>query len=216
MARIIVKLRDDYVRKNNTSAIFLQMFLMRQRITVNTGVHIPIDHWDAEKKQVKILNKQAREYNIIIDQAVGRASKILAKYKLMDRDLTPAIFRKEFENPAKYAEFYPWVKAEITSRDGVLTESTMVMHHSVIRSMEKFRKKLMFAEIDHKLIEKWEKWLKEKEGNSLGTISKKQRVLKTYLGRVHKTAQQTTLSRFRINRLKGVNLADICNLSRTP
>lgn len=205
MARIIVNIRESYVKKDNTAAIYLQLHLMRQKTTVNTGVSIPLNHWDPERKQVRKANKLAQEYNLIIDQAVGRASKILAKYKVIDEELSPIMFKSEFDNPAKYTDFFIWVTDEIDKRKGLIEDSTMVLHHAVMSSLQKFKKKIRFSEIDYKLIERWEQYMVNTEENSIATISKKLRTLKSYLNRARRDGKMKSdpFSNIRIKRPKG-------------
>ena len=205
MARIIVKIRDSYVKQDGEAAVYLQLHLMRQKITVNTGVSIPLKQWDPDKKQVRKSNPMATEYNLIIDQAVGRAGKILAKYKMINEELTPNMFKSEFENPAKYTNFFAWVAEDIQKRKGLIADSTIIIHLSVMSSLGKFKKKIRFSEIDFKLIERWEKYMTVTEENSLATISKKLKTLKLYVNRARKEGKirRDPFNNYKIKRPKG-------------
>jgi integrase/recombinase XerD len=205
MARIIVKIRDNYVKKDNTASVYLQLFILRQKVTINTGISIPVDHWDYQKNQVKGINNLAKEYNLVIDQAIGKASSILANYQISGELLTPEIFKAEYNDPGKYTDFYQWVYEDIEKRRGIITDSTITLHYSVLSTLRKFKRRLKFSEVDHKMIQAWEKHLIINEKNSVATVSKKLRTLKAYINRAKIEGRLKTdpFRNIKIRRTKG-------------
>lgn len=178
--------RDDYIRKDGTAAVNIQLYLMRKRVVVYTGVSVCPDDWDYNKLMVKARHTNAESYNLMIEQARSLTNDILIKYHLRKIELTPAVFRSEYKNPTSYTDFYAWMLSEIKSRRGLIADSTFDMHVSILNSVKKFRKKLIFSEIDVDFIEKFEKFLKLQEKNSVNTISKKHRTIKSYLKRAQR------------------------------
>ncbi len=204
MARIIVKYRDGYIKQDGKAAVYLQLHLMKQKTTVNTGVDIEPQYWDPEKKQVKRSNPLYVEYNLIIDRAVGRASKILARYRMMNEELTPRKFKSEFLHPEKFTDFFPWVFEEIEKRRGLIADETIILHNSAMNDLRRFKKKLRFSEIDHKFIEQWQISLTRKD-NSIATISKKLRIFRSYINRARRQGKIRTdpFENIKIKRPKG-------------
>ncbi|MCX6234629.1 MAG: site-specific integrase [Bacteroidetes bacterium] len=186
MPKIRIIIREDYTKTDGTAPINLQFFLMKKRILVPTHISVAPDEWDKEKEMVKAKHPRAYDYNLIIEQCRSLANNILVKYRLQKIELTRAIFKTEYDNPSKYADFYPWLESEIREREGLLSPGTIKHHFVLLHSLKKFKPKLIFAEIDRYFIEQYEKFLKVTEKNGLNTISNKLKQFNSYLTRAEK------------------------------
>jgi len=186
MGVIKVILRKSYKKQNRESIVYLQLFLMKKKTIVNTGVTVDEENWDNTHRKVKGNKKNSKELNLLIEKARSRANDILVKYQLLEIDLSPTVFKSEFNNPAKHNDFISWMEVEINDRKGLITKSTIALHHSVKESIRQFKSNLSFSEIDAKFIEDFEKFLRVIKKNSIATVSKKLRTLKSYLNRAVK------------------------------
>jgi integrase len=186
MPRIKILIRDKYIKTDGTAAINLQLFLMKEQILVPSGISVTPDDWDNEKKIVRARHPRAADYNLIIEQCRSLANDILVKYRLHKIELTPSLFKAEYSNPSKYADFYSWLEAEIKERKGLLSPSSVKQHYVMLHALQKFKPRLVFSEINEQFIEQFEKYLKVKEKNGLNTISNKLKRFSEYLTRAQR------------------------------
>ena len=186
MASVTTLIKDDYIRKDGKCQVYLQIILMRKKITINTGILVVPEKWDYEKRIIKGNSREVKDMNLIIEQARARVNDILVKYRLMERNLTPALLKSEYKNPANYSDFFEWLTNEIEGRRGMVAHQTIKSHRSTLYSLQKFRKRLAFSEIDDGFVENFEKFLRLKMKNNKNTVNKKMVILKGYLNRAIK------------------------------
>lgn len=198
-------IREDYKNKDGESAIVLQVYIKGKRVVLPTGILVPVEMWDDDKKCVRAKHEKAGDYNLIIEKARALVNDIQVKYRLSGRQLTGDQLRVEYKNPSMYLNFCDWMRAEINHRKGMISASTIVMHHSILNCLEKFRKEILFSEIDVKFLEQFEKFLKVKKKNRVDTISKKMRVLRLYLNRAkrHHIIKANPFDEYKIKKGKG-------------
>lgn len=204
MINIISLLRDEYTRQDGTSSVILQLYIKRQRVVLPTGLHIDPVYWDPERRLVKPNHEKASDYNLIIEKCRSQVNDILIRYRLAGKEITPRLLKVEFSNPTQFIFFTDWTKHDILGRKGIIASSTIEMHLSVINDLEKFQKKITFAEIDFAFLERFEKYLRNKK-NAIDTISKKMRIIKLYLNRAKRAGviKKTPFEDYKIKRGKG-------------
>lgn len=183
MSNIIVYLRDDYVKKNGESSIYLRMYVARRKVDLATGVSVMEDQWNPNNKKIKKNHPDSEDYNLIIGQCVARVNRIQVRYNLMERQLTPAQLKEEYRNTANYVDFLVWMESEINSRKKELDPETIKLHFTVFNSLTEFQKNILFADIDEKFLEKFDHFMRIKQSNNVTTRNKKLRVFKSYLNR---------------------------------
>jgi len=205
MHNVITLLREDYTKKDDTASIILQIYIKGRRVALPTGVHVQACFWDNENKIISPKHPKSKDYNLIIEKCRSLVNEIQIKYRLQDRDITPDLLRAEFKNPSRFLSFPDWMRSDIKERKGMIANSTLNMHHSILTNLEKFQREILFSEIDVKFLERFERHLKLKEKNSIDTISKKLRVIKLYLNRAkrNQVIQINPFDQFRIKHGKG-------------
>lgn len=186
MHNVKTLLRDDYSNKDGESAVILQLYIRRKRVALATGVLVKEDDWDPDQGLVRKKHEKAADYNLIIQKARALVNDIQVKYRLSGMTLTPEILKTEFRNPSQFLDFTEWMFREIRERKGIISESTFVMHNSILSCLVKFQKSITFSELDARFLERFEKWLKLTEKNQVDTISKKMRCLRNYLNRARR------------------------------
>ena len=183
MAKVITAINEDYKKRDGTCQVSLRIYLMRKKVTIDTGVSVEPGKWDYKKGMVKGKSKEVNDKNLIIEQSRARVNDILVRYRLMERDLTPALLKSEFKNPANYFNFIEWLEKEIKDREGLIAHQTTKSHNTVLKCLKMYRKSIAFSEIDRSFIEGFEKFLKLKLKNNNNTVSKKMSILKGYFRR---------------------------------
>lgn len=181
MANITLYLNDDYVKDDGTKAAYLVTHIHGKKVRINTKVSIHPDYFDPIKKQVIGNSKELKDARLIIEQCRSRINEILVNYRLMKKDLTADIFRKEYENPTSFVDFYGFMERTMAQKRGLNSENTLKAHGSLKEKLKKFRPVLMFADIDEIFISDFQKYMKTKLDNNANTIAKTLRNFKIYI-----------------------------------
>lgn len=205
MHNVKTLLRTDYKNMNDESAVVLQVYIKSKRVVLPTGVSVKEDDWDDAAKVVRKKHAKAADYNLIIEKSRATVNDIMVKYRLNNMTLTPHLMRVEYKNPTRDSKFVDWMRREIKDRQGVISNSTIVMHYSIASCLEKYNANLQFSEMDVHFLDEFEKWLKVKEKNSVDTISKKMRCIRNYLNRARRANIILTnpFDQFKIKKGKG-------------
>jgi len=155
--------------------------LQGRQVFQNILIKLDPDDWDDEKQIVKARHPHASDLNNLINQARSKASDIIIKYRLRERELTAKQFKKEWKNPTSSFEFVTWMKEEIKKRTGTdITEKTAKNHLTVALDIEKISPGLTFADMDEEWIDGFFRTIKRKYPH-LNTQETKMKVIKTYL-----------------------------------
>ena len=180
MTAIKVCINDSYVKKDGTCQVFLQFSLNRRKVVVPTKISVLPENWNYIDSTLKKTHPDYKDDILIIENCRNNANDIFVKYRLSEKELTRDIFMTELKNRSLGVDFYKWMEAAIKDRHGILTNSSIVMHLSVLNKLREYKSSCIFAEIDFKYVDNLEKWLKATKGNSMNTIEKNLKVLKTY------------------------------------
>lgn len=186
MASIRVRIRDNYIKSDGTCQVYLQLFISKKKITVPTGVEINPDDYDKEKNLVRQSDKNHQDYNLMINDAKAKANSIFIKYHLLRKEITPELFIQEYKNPTIRVDFYEFMSKEIENRRKSIADSTLLQHLVILRKLKRYKKTLVFSEIDHEFIEGFRKHLKVQLGNNLNTQRNALKTFKTYVNIAYK------------------------------
>lgn len=176
--KIIIK--DDYVRADGTSALFIQCFLNgRKRIPLNISVK-PSD-FDKKKQRLLLKAKYSNDYNLIIEKALADINKIEVSYRLSGVPLTLEKLLEEYENPSSRLDFCKFWELEMTNQKDKLKKDTYRQQMTMLSKLKGFKKELCFYEIDQAFIDKLTTYLKLNLNNNENTISSFIKSFKKYL-----------------------------------
>lgn len=181
MSTITPYYSGKYKKQDGTITIYLRLYIKRKRVLISTGISVEEKYWDKQKFKVKPSHKNSKDYNLVIDNLKARANLIFVRYRLLNEDLTPEIFRKEIKNPSTYIDFYEFWESQMTARDKLISPNTVKSHKSVLEKLKEFKSSLKFSEIDEQFIYDFKRYLKVRKNNNNNTIQKNLGTLKAYL-----------------------------------
>jgi len=179
--KITVRFTDNKVNKDGNKKLYLQLYILGKKVMLPVGIFLNPQFWDKTNHRVLPDHPDSSTMNIIIGKAMSTVNNIFIKYYLSEKELTPEKMRTEYINPTLQVDFYGWMEQTIKERKGVITQSSITMHLSVLNKLRGFRKDLCFSDIDKKFITDLEKHFKVKLGNNNNTINKCIKTLKTYI-----------------------------------
>ena len=181
MPKVKVYIRDKYVKKDGTCAVYCMFYIARERIVIPTGVSVLAVDWDEGKARVKGSSQTAKDANLIIQNVRARINDIFVRFRLEDRIQTKANFLKEFNDGGSYVDFWDFMESELTKRKGLIAENTHRAQTSTLKKLREIMPDLQFNDLTDETIRDIKKLLAKKYGNSTNTITKNLITLKTYV-----------------------------------
>jgi integrase/recombinase XerD len=169
--------RKELLKADNTAPLYLQSFIDGKRIVIFLNISVPVDCFCA-KNQIVLANKtkgiskqQAYDYNLLINQARGKANNIFTEFRLSGRSMTADLFRNEFTNPsAKYC-LIEFIEKQIKEEE-IKEAGTISTYKQALLKLKLFKDKIPFSDLNENLIENFHKWMKIKERLSDNTCFK--------------------------------------------
>ena len=174
------------VKKSGKSPVFVQVWLNRERVLINTKVEADKLTFDTDKGHIKGKGKEVNDNNLIIEQVRSRVNTILVKYRLQNKEITAKLFKSEYSHPSLDIDFLEWMESEIKAKKNEVGTRRIIKYHTVLNKIKEFRPVLRFSEIDHFWIEAFRGWLKSVKKNDINTVSGNLAVLKSFCRRAVK------------------------------
>ncbi len=174
-------LNQNYIKKDNTSQVYLITYINRDSIRLKTGVYVNGKHWDKNRRMVKRSDPDHEDKNLHINNCMARATEIFKKYRLNFKQLTPPILREEYRIFSTQIDFYKFFQNEINKKKQINEPSTMRRHQGVLEKLRRFRPTLRFSEIDEEFIKSFNGYMRVKLRNGKNTRAKTLSTLKEYL-----------------------------------
>ncbi|OIN55674.1 site-specific integrase [Arsenicibacter rosenii] len=182
--KVIIK--DDYVKKDGTSPLYLQVFINQEMIRFPLDISWPPPFFDKSAGRLKARSKTDKDlsdYQIIIQSKQGRVNEIFKYYRLSEKPLTVEILKKEFYNFRLKQDFLDFWNREMEDRyrRRKIEKGTYVCHSASLSKLKEFRSTIAFGELTPKLLENYRAWLKTKKKNAATTIEKNMKDVRTYV-----------------------------------
>lgn len=182
MPKVTTYIRDDYQRKDGTSAVCCLFYIERKRVVIPTGVTVAPAQWDATKARVKGKGQAAKDANLIIQDVRARINDVFVRFRLDGRKITRELFMREFSDSSTYTDFWDFMHQQLEKRRGTIAENTYTAQKSTLKKFREVIPVLPFGEVNEEFIRDLRKRLAQKPWNNSGnTITKNLITLKTYV-----------------------------------
>jgi site-specific recombinase XerD len=170
-------------QKDGSHTVYIKLYIDRERILINTKVSVSPDSWDPKKNCVKGKGKETDDDNMIISRCHSRANDILVKYRLLNKKLTPELFKKEYSHPSLDIDFLKWMENEIKLKKNEVGSRRIIKYNTILNKLKEYKAVIYFSEIDHFFIESYRGWMKSFKKNDINTVSGNLAVLKSFTNR---------------------------------
>lgn len=191
-AKIVIK--DDYIRADGTSALYLQIFLNKEKKKVPCNISVkPID-FDKLKQRIKTKHPFQKDYNLIIEKMLSDINKIEVNYRLSGTVLTLDRLLEEFENPTSRIDFIKFWENEMERQKDILKPDTYRQQITMLNKTKKFKNPLYFYEITEDYVQDLKSYCKNSLKNTDNTISSLLKSFKKYLHIANKKGIVTPVS----------------------
>lgn len=161
-------LRKDYMRKDGTCAIVLQVYVDKARVRQQLGVHALPRNWHVDRMEVHARDPQAEDKNMIIRAALGKCSEIATRCRLSNEHITTSQFNRMYARDESHS-FLDFWREKIEEMRPQMAPGTYTHHRTVLRKLVAWRGDLSFGEIDHALLQSFDRHLRSAHGNNHNT-----------------------------------------------
>lgn len=189
--KIIIK--DDYVRADGTSALFLQLFLNKDRKRLPLNISVKVDEFDKVKQRIKPKCLFHKDYNLIIEKILADINKIEVSYRLSNVPLSMKAVLEEYDNPTSRIDFIKFWEQEMENQKEILKASTYRQQMSVLNKVKGYQKTVYFYELTDDWFKKMKAHFKKVDKNSDATIGSFVKSFKKYLHIANKRGIVTPL-----------------------
>lgn len=182
MSKVNIYIRNDYRNRNGLYALYLRVFISKKEhyAIIPLEIYCSIENFDKEKQQIR--GNGAKADNLLINEAKGKASEILLKYRVQKRQITKSQFLAEYTNPSNDCDFLLFLEREIEERyeRQEIKYPTRQMHYSILQKLRTFNNNLTFSDMNAQTLDSFKKYM-SKIGNNPNTIHKNLKTIKTYV-----------------------------------
>lgn len=188
-----VKIKDDYIRTDGTSSIYVQVFIKGKKKIFPMDLSVPVNQFDKKKQRVSAKFELANDYNLIIEKFLSKLNQVEINYRLSDLILDAEKLSNEINNPTSWIDFIKFWEEELERQSDTLRASTYRQQLSSLNKLKRYKSSILFHEIDNTFLEELIKWLKTKEKNTQNTISSFIKNFKKYLHKAEIRGIRTVL-----------------------
>lgn len=164
--------------KGTVSVLF---YINREKVQFSLKVSCLVKDWDKNKCRVKKSDSKSVDKNLIIDNILGRINNVDVKYRLKDKELTKAIFLKNYNRPTDYDTFFLYYENQIRKNRRKMEPATLQMHNSCLKKLKQFKEELNFEDINPDFLDDYLHYLRKTLKNNDNTANKNMSVIKKYV-----------------------------------
>lgn len=188
-----IVLKKDYIRKDGTCAIYLQIFLDKKRKRLPLNIYVKPKDFDEKKQIVKGKSQLAKDYNLIIGKKIADINNIAVSYRLSGNYLTLEKLIEELINPTANFDFIKFWEQEMKKQKELLKKGTYKQQYSTLTKIKGFKSQILFSEITEDLIKDLMIYCKNTLKNKKITIQSTLKNFKKYLHIANKKGIRTPL-----------------------
>lgn len=180
---ITIKLYQRTEGKDKTSGfIYVSFYVNRQKEHFSTKVQCLAKHWNADKMRISVADKQASDKNLILEKTLARVNDVIVKYRLRNKVLTRAAFKKSYNRPDDFDNFYAFCdeykRKSVSNR---VELATLATHTTVLHKLKAYSPELHFDDITLDFVVDFSSYLRKKVKNNENTTYKNLSVVRKYV-----------------------------------
>jgi integrase/recombinase XerD len=176
-----IKIKDDYVRKDGTCALFIQVFLNSERKRIPLDIYVAPNEFDQDKQRCSKKCIYHKDYNLLIEKKLADINTIEVNYRLSGMPLTLERMINELENPSCWIDFIKFWEEELNVQKDKLKPGTLRQQTSALTKLKEFKNSILFFELTNGMYDDILAFLKNKKKNNKNTIATFSKNFKKYL-----------------------------------
>jgi len=181
MNTVRIFLRTDQTNKNGSHSVCVRLIINRRKKDVSLQIYVNPKDWSFVRNNVKKTDPKYLRKNKLIIKYLNKAENIVDEYFLTDKHLTPTDFYNLLKNK-EYSDdsFIEFALDEIATKD--FAKETLRTYKSQITKLQRFRKNILFSEINLNFVKAYKRFMLKELENKLNTANKSLAMLKTFVG----------------------------------
>jgi site-specific recombinase XerD len=180
--RFVIKKEKN---KQGLYPIYLRAFLKGRKIETATPVTIPLRDWSLRNQRVKPQNNYHERYNMILDAIDKKSIKLLVNNFLNEEYPLSLLQFKDRLLALNYSSvelsFTDYILGYLKENKTKFKLETWFGYKSQISKMLKFKKEILFSDINERFINDYRQYMLNTLSNNENTASKSLRVLRTFV-----------------------------------
>jgi len=152
------------IRKDGTAPVYLRVLLHR---TQKLDIKLPdIRLSSAQLRGETAVHpdpKLTRDYNLLLQRAKSKANDIFISYRLAERQLTPELFMREWDNPDVRNDFIHFIRQETHALEGIHQPQTLTTYRTTAKHLAAFRSHINFLDLTADFPEQFDRYLQRKK-----------------------------------------------------
>ncbi len=209
----------DQINKFDSHSVCIRLTMKRRKIDVSLRIYVKSSDWILSKNLVKSSDPKHLRKNKLIRKYINKAENIVDQCFFHDEQLTFDDFKNKLLNK-EYSDdsFIEFVNDELAEKD--YSAETLKTYLTQITKLQRFKKKLLFSEINKSFITNYKKFMVKKLGNTSNTANKSLSMLKTFVNwAIEKSLMKDNpFNNIKITKGKGkrehLNIAELNKLER--
>ena len=183
-SKIYVSMRTKFIPRKYENKekfpVYLHITSKGKRERVHLDVFVNPENWDKNNQRIKNPTPEEQDLNLILDNYQAKVTNIKTVYRLSEKILSPIMLKKELKDGLPRVNFVAFFKTQLVEDKILMKKGTWRRYYSVYHKLKKFKKEIIFTEIDYRFFTDYRKYWKKK-GNVNTTINSNIKVLKKYL-----------------------------------
>ncbi len=188
-----LKLREDYVLKDGTSQLYLQVLINREKKVFPMGLYLRPEEWDEERQEIifakvkgHMSKKERDDWQLILNSALGKASDIFMVARANDDTLTMQRFSELYSDQTKRKDFWAFLAKEIQLQRQDKKRATIVNYENTLRKLMRFQQAIQFRDITWDFVDRFERFLRKSEGQGDNSVWRHHRNLRYFINQARK------------------------------
>jgi integrase len=176
-------IRKDAERPDGTASLYIQVIINKKIKRIPLKIFWPVSHFrDGSIVKRSKVDQDFNDYSIIINSEKSKINDIFKLFRLSGKTMTMDTFFEHYNNGTSKLDFIAYWESKMKElyKRKRIEYLTLKTHTTSFNKLKEFRNPLMFLEINEKLLEQYEYWLKLKYKSSNNTIWARLKDFRTY------------------------------------
>lgn len=170
----------EHEKLDGMRRVYIQAIMDRRPARVPLEFYIDEKFFDKRLCRVKSTHPNSETYNTELQIAIAKANNLASKFRIQNKQLTPALFRAEYINPSDEMDLIKFIRKELELRTPELQENTLKQHNTVLNKLERFSKRIAFGDLSSELMHRFKNQM-IKGGMMPSSVDKNLKIVKNYL-----------------------------------
>lgn len=181
----VIIYRTDQPKKDGSNTFYIQLHIAGKKLFYSLKIGCTIDFYDEKNNRIKRQHPLSKEYNLIIDTQLQKATKIILDARIKDEPLSPREFEVRYKGKDKTiteTNYISFVRNEIDLeiKKGDLTKGRINILKSQLNKIQRYKCKIDFKDINEQFLADYNYHLTKVLKNKKNTANNALKIIKKF------------------------------------